>query len=319
MDPSFSQNRSHIEKGGKKGLDSDENKDEDNADIEKTIGSFYTSLVAHLMKKFSIQERDISFAIQCMIRLYKKVKEGELRSDVEFNEKETCIGYLFRYAACHTALVLKASTTVFDSPDNKLNLKLENTSLNIMFLGGGPGNDALGFLLFLYGKHEYIRDLSITVVDKKHGWEEFFKEIIDLYKRIKIPTFMRERNIFKCVNVISSFIAADLTNSSDWSDEELLNKLKHADVVFFVKSLSNIPDTMKSIVLQNVNENIKAGCLLIYIDCPYPHKLFSSMESSLKLVYKDERKKYDFDFQHYKFNYEMINSCHAEVRMFQKL
>ncbi|KAF8782515.1 hypothetical protein HNY73_012787 [Argiope bruennichi] len=285
--------------------------------IEVIICAFYRALTDNLMKKFSIEDCEVFISTYHLIRNYREITNGQLPTEIDFNDKATCLGYLHRYAACHTALVLEAVSTMFDSPSNDLSLKINGHRLNVVFLGSGPGNDVLGFLIALYGNHEQILDLDVTVVDKMSGWEEFFNETIKLFKRIKKPKYIKDRNIFDEVNVTSSFISADLADFDEWSDE-LFDKLENADVVFFVKSLSHIPNFEKRNVLQNVVDCMESESLPVYIDYPYPSRVFSSLNSSLRSAYHSPKDKYKFGYKYSKFGWPNNTFCHAEVRIFER-
>ncbi|GBN21649.1 hypothetical protein AVEN_130179-1 [Araneus ventricosus] len=285
--------------------------------IEMVLCAFYRALTDRLVKKFSVEDFDVFISTYHLIRNYREITDGQLPTEIDFNDKATCLGYLHRYAACHTALVLEAVSSVFDSPSNELSLKIDSERLNVIFLGSGPGNDVLGFLIALYGNHEHIVDLDVTVVDKMSGWEVMFAETIELFKRIKKPKYIKDRNIFDDVNVSLSFMSADLTDFDEWSDE-LLDKLESADVVFFVKSLSHIPNSEKKNVLKNVIDCMEQESLLVYIDYPYPSRVFSSLSSSLRSVYRSPKEKYEFGYKYSKFGWDNNTFCHAEVRIFER-
>ncbi|CAL1273288.1 unnamed protein product [Larinioides sclopetarius] len=320
MDACSSRDRSEREGILKNSTLCDANKnvpEEKTYSVEVVLCAFYRALTDRLMKKFSVEDFDVFISTYHLIRNYREIISGQLPTEIDFNDKATCLGYLHRYAACHTALVLEAVSSMFDSPSNELFLKTYSKRLNVIFLGSGPGNDVLGFLIALYGNHERIVDLDVTVVDKMSGWKDMFTETIELFKRIKKPRYIKDRNIFDDVNVSLSFVSADLTDSDEWSDE-LLDKLESADVVFFVKSLSHIPDSKKKKVLKNVIDCMEQESLLVYIDYPYPSRVFSCLSSSLRSVYRSPKEKYEFGYKYSKFGWDNNTFCHAVVRIFER-
>ncbi|GBN21655.1 hypothetical protein AVEN_130184-1, partial [Araneus ventricosus] len=149
-------------------------------DDKHVIFIFYKTLSIKLLRKFSIRHLDIITSVQHLISNYSQVSYGILPTEINYAKKSHCVGYLHRYAACHAALVFDAVSDIFDpSSSDILSPKLHKKSMNVMFLGGGPGNDLVGFLTALYSHHHHLFDLDVTVVDKMSGWEDVFNETVE--------------------------------------------------------------------------------------------------------------------------------------------
>ncbi|CAL1273289.1 unnamed protein product [Larinioides sclopetarius] len=276
---------------------------------------FYEELVDDLMEKFSIEYGDVSASLQNMIRNHGDVVNGRLPSETNYCDKSYCLGYLHRYAACHSFMISDSVSTIFNSsPSNVLRTKFNTKQLNVMFLGGGPGNDFLGFFTALHRYHNNILDLDVTVVDKMSGWEDVFNETVQKLKHSEYGQFY---HLFKDVNITTSFISTDLKNCEEWNSDMQI-KLMRADLIFLVKVLSHIPNDNKLGVLKNIILCTKPGALLIYVDHPYPQKIFASVSDSLRPVYKSRIKRYNLKAKMVKFGNRNTTRCTAEVRVFER-
>ncbi|CAL1273287.1 unnamed protein product [Larinioides sclopetarius] len=276
---------------------------------------FYEKLVDDLMEKFSIGYFDVCVSLRNMICNHRGVVNGRLPSKVDPGDKSYCLGYLHRYAPCHSIMISDSISTILNSPStNVLSEKLSKNKLNIMFLGGGPGNDFVGFLTALHSYHNSILDLDVTVVDKMSGWEDIFIETVH---KLKESEYGEVYHVFDDVNITTSFISVDLKNCDEWSIE-MQNNLKKADLLFLVKCFSHVPNHDKLDVLQNIILYMKIGALLIFVDSPYPYKVFASVSRSLRPVYKSSKKSYHLKAKMLKFGFYNITACKAEIRVFQR-
>ncbi|GIY03971.1 uncharacterized protein CEXT_515421 [Caerostris extrusa] len=96
-------------------------------------------------------------------------------------------------------------------------------------------------------------------------------------------------------------------------------KLETADIVFLVKALSHIPHTHKLLALQNIVGCLKMGALLVYMDYPYPHSVFSLVSSHLKEVCKSRKDRYRLKSQYSGlFGCSNIATCRANVKVFER-
>ncbi|GIX90811.1 uncharacterized protein CDAR_389771 [Caerostris darwini] len=236
---------------------------------------------------------------------------------IDYTKKDNCLAYLHRYAICHAALVAEAVTDIFESPSSSiLTSKLDKKKLNVMFVGGGPGNDFVGFLTALNGRCDRLFDLDVIIVDKMSGWEDIFTETVKELRKGE-GSYEKVGSIFDEVNVIPTFIKADLSEYGVWT-AEMKNKVETADILFLVKALSHIPHTQKLLALQNIVGCLK-GALLVYMDYPYPHPVFSLVSSHLKEVYTSWKDKYLLKSQYSGlFGCSNIATCKANVKVFER-
>ncbi|GIY58543.1 uncharacterized protein CDAR_607751 [Caerostris darwini] len=271
---------------------------------KRKIFLFYERLLIDLMIKYSVTFSDVTRSAQQVISNYRQIDNGELPSDIDYTKKDNCLAYLHRYALCHMALVTEAVTDIFESSSSTiLTSKLGSKTLNVVFLGGGPGNDFVGFLTALNGRHDRLSDLDVTIVDKMSGWEDIFTETIN---KLRKDSYQKGGLVLDKVNVIPTFIEADLAKDDEWTDE-MRRKLKNADIVFLVKVLSHMPDICKLFVLVNIVGCLKMGALLVYMDFPYPRSVFSFVSSHLKEVMDTVRTSDILDFS------DAVMLLHAEL------
>ncbi|GFT60770.1 uncharacterized protein NPIL_47651 [Nephila pilipes] len=276
---------------------------------------FYETLLDDLSKEYSVTPNNISDSIKNIVQSYRNVKRGQLQKYIDYNDIRNCLGYLHRYATCHTALVWVTLTNVFNSClSSVLTSELSKNNLNVMFLGGGPGNDFFGFLNALYGKHESLINLYVTVVDRMTGWNDVFLKTVE---KLKLGDYGPASKIFEDVCVIPSFIDFDLKMPVGLN-YSLKMKLQSANIVFLVKFLSHISDNDKLIVVKNIVEYMGTGAILIFIDCPYLSSVFSAV-SELKLVYHADEKQFIFNSTKNRFGYAVNNKCRASTYIFTKL
>ncbi|KAG8185598.1 hypothetical protein JTE90_023297 [Oedothorax gibbosus] len=270
----------------------------------------FESAVKGLMQDYCLNENTIKLALEDMIESYRNVQNGTIQTEIDFNNLNYTVGYLKRFALCHAAMVQEVILNILEAPPHELSSKLvRNQKLNLVCLGSGPGNDLVGFLSAFHCHFMKLTDLDITVVDRMSGWQVAFNRIIQLLKNEfhgNLSILFREGP-----NVTTSFIAEDLKSDALCFDLKL--KLRGADMILLVKSLSHVPNKHKLQFLKNIVTCMKSGTLLFYIDCPFPTATFTAM-SSLKSLYKTETQRYSFK----RFGRQNISSCQASTHIFVK-
>ncbi|GIY00682.1 uncharacterized protein CDAR_517901 [Caerostris darwini] len=289
----------------------------ENENHKRKLFLFYEKLLIDMMVKFSVTFSDVSISAQRIISWYSRVFYGPL-PDIDYTKKDNCLAYLHRYAICHAALVAEAVTDIFESSSSTiLTSKLDKRKVNVMFLGGGPGNDFVGFLTALNGRCERLFDLDVTIVDKMSGWEDIFTETVKELRKGE-GSYEKVGSIFDEVNIFPTFIKADLSEYDAWT-AEMENKLKTADIVFLVKALSHVPDSHKRLILMNIVGCSKNGALLVYMDHPYPCFVFSLLISHFRDLYTASKDKYHMNFLYSGyFECTSITPCTATVKVLER-
>lgn len=176
------------------------------------------------------------------------------------------------YAACTH---LQTGTTVF----NEVMKAIEWGRLSVFSLGGGPGDDILGVLMFLH-RHGFNAKVSAAVADKCGAWEKTMNSIFKSLNTNKGADVKVEKeklsqqelylqNLWRRLDGGIKYHKADIRAPAyflqPYSAEAMA--LAQADIILLPFVLSAIKDSEDcSAALQNVLEAMKPGALLVYID-----------------------------------------------------
>lgn len=209
---------------------------------------FNETLLDEMLSKKLASAECVERSIAFLMRNYGRTAKGKTPEELNYNDLNNCFGYLHRYAACHTALVRNVLKRVFHvtPPGPVKRILCLKDSLDVISLGGGPGNDIFGFCSALYGRHYGFLQMNLTVVDRMIGWREVFTQTD---KMIRNGIYGNVSALFKDVQVETNYMLADMTNKISWSDE-FKRKLENADIFLLVKVLSVVPDREKVQFLQ---------------------------------------------------------------------
>ncbi|GIY32665.1 hypothetical protein CEXT_182621 [Caerostris extrusa] len=79
------------------------------------LSTFYDDILYKLLKKISIKNADLEKSVNHITKIYGSLKKGKLPEDIDYEEITNCLGYLHKYAPCHTALVCKCMDEVLNS------------------------------------------------------------------------------------------------------------------------------------------------------------------------------------------------------------
>ncbi|GFQ74000.1 uncharacterized protein TNCT_572281 [Trichonephila clavata] len=110
-------------------FDSSKDIDEDNDSEYSIILYFYEELLNGLIQCCGVRDNDLQSAIQRLVYNYSRIANGKTPEDLDYNYLSNCLGYLHRYAACHTALVLSVMIRMFHKcppPEIRRLLALKN-------------------------------------------------------------------------------------------------------------------------------------------------------------------------------------------------
>lgn len=114
-------------------------------DEENSLFSFYGALIERMISQYGLSSLIISNELRNMVDSYRRTQHGRNPMYLNFNSLSLCVGYLHRYAICHTVMVRKAFVQLLLSPPDEIRMKLQEKRLDLVFLGSGPGNDLVGF------------------------------------------------------------------------------------------------------------------------------------------------------------------------------
>ncbi|CAL1274014.1 unnamed protein product [Larinioides sclopetarius] len=277
------------------------------------INRFYDELVTDLTVRYSVQDNEIEKAIGCLVSCHRHMRCGRSPNYCDYNNICYCIGYLHQYASCHSCMVLTVIYELWRSSRIEIfYLRIKNT-LDVTFIGSGPGNDFVGFLSAIHGMRGFVLNMNVTIVDKMQSWENV---VLATDEKLRNGGCGKAGNVYKNVNVRISFLKSDITKSLVF-DLPLQTNLKTTDVVFLVKMLSTVPDEDKRSALRDIAHNMKPGAILIFIDCPYPAVL-ATFNSCLREIYQKMDNRY-YCSSRTRFGHTNISRCTADVKVFVKI
>lgn len=198
---------------------------------ENYMCQLFTDILNSLMEEYGISDEDMDHSLTEIKKSFH-FSEGNRFSNVDYERIKNVCGYLFRYAAHGAGLVRHRVLLAINECEEFRNC-LEKPVLNVISLGGGPGNDMVGFCSALY---DYRRhgSLNMSVVDSIQQW----KSVLD-----SVTYFVRQHNygnvsrIFLDLSVNLSFIQTRLPGD-EGSDESYFTSLRRADIIMIPKLLS---------------------------------------------------------------------------------
>lgn len=175
--------------------DSEDISSEDKDTIEETyFRKLYHKILDDYIRRKNISDEKMAEAISFIIKSFN-YKDGGDFSHIDFRRVEMICGYLFRYAP-HGAGLTRCRTKEALRSSMQLRSILRKNELNVVSLGGGPGNDAIGFCSAI-SEFDFAGKLNIHVVDSIVKWsdvlskaEKFLKEdalgnVSDIFKQGK--------------------------------------------------------------------------------------------------------------------------------------
>lgn len=226
----------------------DDNFNEDFNNEDRLISRLYREVVDEIMLIKKLQESKVNVALDEMKQeIFLGHKKGFRRfRGIDFNKPKNCCGYLRRYAVCHTGLVKQIMWKFFKNKKNSVVSKLakneivKENHLKVVSLGGGPGNDMVGFCSALQEIFHSTTEIDIYVIDVSKGWETVFPTIL---RKAATGNFGSFTEFVKKIKINTGFMEADLTSKGIFENKLLSNCLAEADIVLMVKLTSFLPDT----------------------------------------------------------------------------
>ena len=222
---------------------------------DKLISRLYREVVDEIMLINKLREYKVNVALDEMkLEISQGHRKGFRRfRGLDFNKQINCCGYLRRYAVCHTGLVkqimwrfLKGRKTSALTQLAK-NEIIEQNHLKVVSLGGGPGNDLVGFCSALQELVNSIREFDLYIIDICSGWKTVFPTILRKASKGNFGSFTEYA---KKIKINTGFMAADLTAKGIFENECISICLADADIVFMVKLTSFLPDTEAGDLIQ---------------------------------------------------------------------
>ncbi|GFT60772.1 uncharacterized protein NPIL_47661 [Nephila pilipes] len=276
---------------------------------------FFEDLIKYLMDSHFISPYQVHRAVERLLSINTHVRNNQTFQELDYNDIRNRIGYLRVLGPAHSFLVFEVMSKIFhDTTPTQIRKMLREPSLNVLFLGCGPGNDFFGFLSALYGRHLGIHLLNVTLMDKKRGWESVFTAI-----KNRLSGFgdrARAARVYSDVKIQTSFVEGNICEIE--RNVEITEIIRRMDLIFMVKIMPYLPVDEKETILRNLASSMKIGAILAVIDCPIPFECFSNLESILRPFYTCECNNVYYPFNS-EFDCPHICKCSADVKLFVRM
>lgn len=199
---------------------------------ERCFNTLLEMVLDCIIRLKQIPERDIAKSISSIICEFKQGTERF--SYVDLKKWENICGYLFRYGL-HGASLTRIKVLGAIENCSVLQSVLKKRQLRVITLGGGPGNDTIGFCSALQDYH--IRSqINVTVVDAAREWSLCVNLINSL---IPEGEFGNVSELFNNNNVDMSFLNVQLPGNRNL-DKKYFRKLEKTDIILMTKFISSL-------------------------------------------------------------------------------
>lgn len=145
---------------------------------ENHFRRLYDKVISEFLEQTDdVTEEEIMVAISCIKDSFNRSK-GRRFSDLDFNREDILCGYIDRYGPHGAGL---ARCKVLEALKNCTELAslLAKSRLKVVSLGGGPGNDAIGFCSAM-SQSDFAGRLVIHVVDEAKLWQNCISKVREL-------------------------------------------------------------------------------------------------------------------------------------------
>lgn len=210
---------------------------------DKIIARLYREVIDKTMTDNKFGDMKVTIAIS---KIKEEIHLGHKRGfrkfpGINFGKPENRCAYLIRYAICYTGLVKKAIWDFFNENNSscpKARDILTSNHRKVVSLGGGPGNDLIGFCSALQETSNNIEELDLKIVDINDGWISVFPEIL---RKASKANFGSLSALMRRVKINTGFLQRNLSEAKIFEDVTLSNILDEVDIVLMVKLVSFLP------------------------------------------------------------------------------
>ncbi|XP_023227068.1 uncharacterized protein LOC111627686 [Centruroides sculpturatus] len=276
----------------------------------------YESVLRKEQQNFNNEE--ISRAIRGIVKAYKKIHSNAPISIVDYNIGTYRFAYIYLYALCHTATVMKHLKILKEERFENFRemLKLGESSLNVCNLGGGPGCEVVGILSRI-GESEVPGRVKCAILDMCLGWKKSLVYVMNAFVKSDLGKYYQSR--LKC-----KFLEADLCNNLSSS---AATTIEGADLVTMVKFISVVSYYYQdnSYYLQRIFQLMKPGSYLFFLDNSTGgfFEMVSEVaeENQFVLVFQCKtyhRQKQQMRFSTYKFGTKSLRSSSVIFAVWKK-
>ena len=173
---------------------------------------------------------------------YHKLSQENPR--IDYSDPATRIGYVFRYVSSHAHIVAEAVE------DNLYSL-LDEKTLTVSCIGGGPGSDFLGIVLLLL-RYKRETKLKCYLLDGEEAWGDAWS---DVDSHLADTPF----------SVNTHFQCLDVTDPDTWTvQKKYLNSQLFTMIYFVSEVYANRVEA--EAYFDHLFENAQSGAFFLYID-----------------------------------------------------
>lgn len=250
---------------------------------DKVIARLFREVIDKIISDNRYEEKKVNSAISKMKEeIHLGHKKGFRKfHGINFCKPENRCAYLRCFAICYTGLVKKAIWNFFNENNSSCkkasNIILDSNLRKVLSLGGGPGNDLIGFCSAVQETSNNIKELDLKIVDINDDWISVFTEILRTASKANFGSLSA---LMRRVKINTGFLQRNLSEAKIFEDVTLSNTLHEVDIVLMVKLASFIPEQeLEKLIQVRINVflpmdfNLIFNCIINHINNSF--KLFN--------------------------------------------
>jgi hypothetical protein len=194
----------------------------------------------------SEQERDAAIRAE-LSRLSDRYRQlATTNTQIDYASPVTRFAYVYRYVTSHANLVC---SQVSSSKD--LRALLNQPSVEVACLGGGPGSDIVGLLKFIEKDSAKVKKLFCQIFDRETAWGETWVRLFQQFE--------------DHVRLIPTFNAFDAAKPESWQKFREYLDADLFTLIYFVSEIYGLRTDAEPF-FRHVMENAKSGALFLFVD-----------------------------------------------------
>jgi len=185
---------------------------------------------------------------------------------VPYHEEKIQSAYLLTYFPHYYQLIQK----IFQERDFEFLVRRE--SINVIFVGGGPGSEAFGLIKYFNERCENLQNLTVTILDINASTWKFSHEIFK-------NELVGDLGLRPTINLQWQALNYDLTSIDDTNANQSL--FQFADLVVFQNCINEVSNAFYPQLFKNVDrifELLNSNAIFLMID------LTSSVRPVLQII-----------------------------------
>ncbi|XP_071788604.1 uncharacterized protein [Asterias amurensis] len=241
------------------------------------VAQYFNNIVSRFLNSISTSYAGVIARAESCFQSISQTYRKELRNTGSRPDwRDNCYRcvYMHRFFALHSYLVYRSLQSALADRTYLTEAWNNEPCFRVCCIGGGPGSDALGLTKFLRDTGLVSTDrLECTIFDRYLEWEFTWRMITRSNLNADFPRM--------------TYFSRDMTWQLNGLKIHELDKVRSADMVFFVKFFSSVAsfirnDATRGNLLREIFRELKPGALLLYIDNKFndQHGEFKRLASS---------------------------------------